>query len=574
MKPCVFFSLFAALPALGAPGVDRRALSTTTKTITFTITSTITVYGPAPSQPTSTQAVTTADAPTQDAPGVELPCSTANEGGVAPMPTFTQDATSVITTTTVTPDVSITTIATTSGTVQVLPDPGTLTPSSQGTVMTSLETSGVATTAPVISTSIAEPGTTIATSEVTSVPTSVATDAPSANIFQPIATGAPHGAIPTRDDHPVRRLGISQKSPLSTNKFYGNFFLGDQNGPTWTHPYSVAWAKGGGPTNSWGIAVSHIDENQRDFGAGGQNNPTFLANPIGIQSLILSASELGSGATLSTNRLTAFSAHISLSSGEGQPPAITFPVVQGMGFVTGIYNGVTPTIHSGVMFRTLTRADNQPKPGVTKYRIELEDGKLWYLYATSADGLSLDLQLVNSRTIQATSNFNGFIQVAKNSGSGESIYDGAAGNYAEDVELSGSVDGTVGSYTLSFKKAGLFPSALLMFALPHHVQTLSSQTASGLTDLKLVTTTKGQATAIIGDAWTLVENLPTSMGFAPWSPETGSVEKLSDEAIAAIKDVAASEVSQDMAGQSNLDSMYFSGKVCSTSLDRRLLLTS
>lgn len=61
--------------------------------------------------------------------------------------------------------------------------------------------------------------------------------------------------------------------------------------------------------------------------------------------------------------------------------------------------------------------------------------------------------------------------------------------------------------------------------------------------------------------WTMVENnLPTTMGHAPWDGVRGR-KSLSNSAKAAIKEVALLEVSQDMDAQANLDSMYFSGKV-------------
>jgi endoglucanase Acf2 len=52
------------------------------------------------------------------------------------------------------------------------------------------------------------------------------------------------------------------------------------------------------------------------------------------------------------------------------------------------------------------------------------------------------------------------------------------------------------------------------------------------------------------------------MGFAPWSPTLGSASTpLSAAAIAVISSIAASEVSQNMNEQTNLSSMYYSGKV-------------
>ena len=356
----------------------------------------------------------------------------------------------------------------------------------------------------------------------------------------------------------TQRAGINQTGPIGTNKFYSNFFLGDQENPTWTNPYSVSWAKGRG--GFWGMTISHIDANQRLFGPDAANPPRFFTHPLGVQSLVLSEAGFGSSTALTTDHLTEFSAHVNLSPRAGEPPALIFPLVQGMGFVTGIYNGGTPVVQSGILFRSVTRVDGQPKYGVTKYRIVLEDGKEWFLYASSSDGNSLGFQVINNDRIQATSNFNGFIQVAKNPGNAENTYDATCGAYPTDVKLTGAVNGNQGSYTFVFKKSGLYDSPLLMFALPHHVQSLSGLTRTGLTGIQLTTTTKGIATAIKGDSWTLQEELPISVGFAPWSPELGNLQKLSPAAIAIMRDIAISEVSQDMHAQSNLDSMYFSGK--------------
>lgn len=63
------------------------------------------------------------------------------------------------------------------------------------------------------------------------------------NVFQPMSFDRPPANMPTRDDHPQMPVGVKQDTPLQTNKFYANFFAGDQNNRTWTHPYSVWWPK-------------------------------------------------------------------------------------------------------------------------------------------------------------------------------------------------------------------------------------------------------------------------------------------------------------------------------------------
>lgn len=463
----------------------------------------------------------------------------------------------------VSPKVSVITTSTSSGTAQILPHLSTQVPHTTGVVITSLIKTGLPMSAPIISTSISKPPATLSpTSKPTPVTTYVLMGSTSDNIFQPVATDAPPAVIGSRPDHPVPRLGIqTQQAPISTNKFYANFFLGGQTSGTWTHPYSIAWPKGGGSIQSWGMSISHIDADQRVYGPNSVANPVqYFINPIGIQSLVLSAVELGASTTLTTDTLTAFSANVNLLPNAGAAPAITFPLVQGMGFVTGIYNGGTPILQSGIFFRSITKATTDPKLGVTKYTIVLEDDKTWLLYAS---GNPIEFTVVSHGLVQATSNFNGFIQIAKSpGGDAEALYDAACGAYATTATLSGSANGATGSYTLSFSKAGTLSTILLMFALPHHTESFSPETAFAATNIQLQTTTKGLATAVVADSWTMVENLPTTMGFAPWSLSTGP-QKLSFSAatIQTIQSIAQSEISQNMSSQSNLNSMYYSGKV-------------
>lgn len=281
--------------------------------------------------------------------------------------------------------------------------------------------------------------------------------------------------------------------------------------------------------------------------------------------MILSAAEFGPSTVLTTDTLRAFSANANLRPKIGSNSILTIPLVQGMGFVTGIYTNLCPAIQSSVFFRTVVSAGS-PKAGVFKYRITLEDGKSWLLYAVPSTGGNPSLKLVSNTVLQGPSGWSGMIQIAKNpaGSSGEFLYDGSAGVYATAGQVKGSVQGTMGTYQLQWTKAGLTINPLLMFALPHHIQSFDSSTTSGLTSIQLQTPTKGMATAVIADGWTLIEpNLPTDMGFAPWSPAGGSAATLSAAAIQAIVKAGSSEINQDMNTQSNLDSMYFSGKALS-----------
>ena len=313
------------------------------------------------------------------------------------------------------------------------------------------------------------------------------------------------------------------------------------------------------------MSVSHIDAKQWVFGPDASANPVqYYINPLGIRSIIMSATELSSTTQLTTDSLTAFSANANLLTVASAAPAITFPLVQGMGFVTGIYNDVTPYIQSNVFFQTITPVAS-PAAGVTKYRMLLQDGNTWLLYARSNNGTGLSLTAVSTSSLAAPGRFSGTIQIAKNPGAAASIeatYDTCAGAYATTATLSGSVAGETGTYSLTWTRAGN-TAGLLMFALPHHIQSLVTSSAT-ITAITLQTTTKGIATAVIGDAWTFTESgLPTSIGFAPWDPVTGSTASLSASAKAAILAAGKSDLAQDIDAQTNLNSMYYSGKALS-----------
>ena len=390
------------------------------------------------------------------------------------------------------------------------------------------------------------------------------------DIFQSIATDAPPAQVSSRSDHPVARLGIQQQQrKLQTNKFYANFFLGDQNEATWTHPYSVFWPKGTGQSGSWGLAISHIERSQL---AAGPEQPSdagewsFFASPIGVESLVLSAEELAAGTTLTTDTLQAFSVNINLVAPGGAMPTVTFPLIQGMGFVTGVYNSATPQLQSGIGIRNMTYVGSVINGTTYKYRVLLADGFTWLIYITPMNSQYQEnsFTLISPKLVQGPSGFAGYIQVAKvpaDTPDAETVYDGSAGAYATSATIGGSVDGTTGSYTITRTKAGTSDQPLLIFALPHHVASFSGATSSGITDVQLVTTSKGIATAVQADVWTLSESdLPIEMSFAPWTPDQGSIETLALADNQIINAAGAAEVTQDVMKQANAGSMYYDGK--------------
>ena len=98
-------------------------------------------------------------------------------------------------------------------------------------------------------------------------------EVPPGNIFTPIQADDILPQIPISNHHPVPRKGIEDDDlrTLHTNSFYADAFLGGQNAPIWTHPYSIWWGKGApdlGTLQTWGINVGHVEEGDLQYGDG------------------------------------------------------------------------------------------------------------------------------------------------------------------------------------------------------------------------------------------------------------------------------------------------------------------
>ncbi|KIW00212.1 uncharacterized protein PV09_08252 [Verruconis gallopava] len=452
-------------------------------------------------------------------------------------------------------------------------------------VHSSLETTGIPSAPPFPTTSLVFPTTKLnitSLSTYSSLPTILPPTSESSgqvnkiNILTvPIATYPPPGQIAPRSDYPRPPVGVRARSgPLQTNKFYENLLLDDQRQSIWPQPYSLTWAKGGdadrgGLANSWGLSVSNIDRQGLLYGDPIQSGepPKFFTAPLYVESIILSASELDTNTVLTTDSHDQFSLDINLTPKPDGQPVIRFPVVQGMGFVSALYTNATPLLQSSVFFTDLIEIGDVDSGKTHKWRIQLKDGTSWLLYITPDGSFGRpSMVLKDSNTIIGPGSFTGLIQVAKNTAGscGERVYDGSAGTYATSLAVSASVDGATGNYSFIWRRAGSSDQQLLMFALPHHIDTMSPDTLNQSTCVTLWTTTKGEARGLQADMWLLQEqNLPTDIDFDPWKPGSGAVKKAVDEATAQIDDAAATELALDIDKLTNLDSAYYGGKALS-----------
>ncbi|KAK1448261.1 glycosyl hydrolase family 81 [Colletotrichum cuscutae] len=319
-----------------------------------------------------------------------------------------------------------------------------------------------------------------------------------------------------------------------------------------------------------GLSISHTD--RRNFIYGPGEPVQSFEDPFFDQSIALSARELQNGTVLTTDTLKAFSANVNLATRKGAKPIVSFPVVQGMAFVTGVYNDATVLIQSQKHFSNITDlrlSSNGLGATVYGWDARLGDGSSWLIYINPTSMSERPtLRMTDKGTILGPKQFTGTIQVAKVPAgkAGIDIFSKAAGAYPVGATLSGSVSGKTGTYTLAWEKKGIKERSLLMFALPHHVKSFDQKTARGLTNITLASTTKGIATATLADEFTMVEpELPTDMGFDPWSPRLGSVGSagsaaiVSEDAKAAIINAAKIELARDITTLTNLTSKYYAG---------------
>ncbi|PUU81649.1 endo-1,3(4)-beta-glucanase, partial [Tuber borchii] len=209
----------------------------------------------------------------------------------------------------------------------------------------------------------------------------------------------------------------------------------------------------------------------------------YYISPIGIASITFSAKEFAEGySTISLTNPHSRSVNLNLHANTDRygpvGHKITFPLVQGMGFVTGRYDQLTPVISSSFEFVEI-EAFPGPYGGAQKWKLGLSDGRMWLLYVFPVAGSdSPEFTYNPGEGLVGSCEFTGVIQIAKADAEGqkcglEEITDLAAGLYPATVEMTGCVAGDVGSYKFEYKGwRDEECKGALMYALPHHIASL------------------------------------------------------------------------------------------------------
>lgn len=349
--------------------------------------------------------------------------------------------------------------------------------------------------------------------------------------------------------------------PIETNNYYGNLFVSDGTDPIYVMPYSVFWEQG------QGLCAWNTDSTKYVFGSYTTEStpgPHYYYSPVGNCPVGFSSAEMSSSQTVTATNIDHQSVHVTFSPGSGSG-SMMIPLVQGNALLTSVYTDLTPEIFSGGAFTSFApvtfKAGAGAAAGMSKYRITINNGDTWLVYLHSSNGGSTTMNQSSNALYTGPAGFSGVIQMAKlplsYTSSDEEVYDSAAGTYATQNVISGTASGTTASYTFDFGPTSIAGNPLLSFLFPHQVASVTSGTS---TTLELWSNTKGLMQAYLGNTLTFTESdLPTDIQFLPWSP-LGNLQNYSASALQAIAAAANTEAAEVMSEQTDLNSMYYSGK--------------
>lgn len=375
------------------------------------------------------------------------------------------------------------------------------------------------------------------------------------SLLRPIDGTDPRKAFPPRP-HPQPPVNCCVTGPVQTNNTFNNLLLHDQTCPIWPLPYSLWVARDGGLDH--GVGFNHTERLQLVYGPRPDDNPVqFYFNAPKIKSFAFTGQGWTSvQVSMSACLKMAATIHV---NGPNRNGGFSMPIAYGMGFVTAIYRGETPVIHSAVGVQRLESAGLVANNSVAKYRATLFDQRVWSVYVSGDAQNTLRLADPN-HIVAARASAEVVIQLCKGD---HTAYDDCAGRYPVECTISAEAAGSQGTYAFNYQLAGNSASGKsLVFALPHH--DVDKKTQQAYANLRLDSPTKGVMTGYVTDTLTMtVANLPLAIGVEPWTSVPGfsyDPKNYTPAVKALIREAAAKDAADDVAANCNLDSMYFAGK--------------
>lgn len=388
-------------------------------------------------------------------------------------------------------------------------------------------------------------------------------------LFEAISKDAPMSNF-KREELPlsIPKGADNDGVPYQTNKFFTNLILDKQTDMIWPYPYGMFWKT----KDYYGLSVQHTDPSKRVFGPKNENNDgkAYYMNPTNNAELLISATDLTEDNNyMGVSDMKTMSAKMTLSPNEDlSSDYIDIPIVQGMGFVSAIYHGdLTPMLNTLVGVDSLSKESSDALPKNTlKYRATLFNDVEYLIYITLPEDSDFKLSVDDSFHVKGSDSVDGLVlqlAVAPEDSKNDGYYDEAAGLYAVSASIDGTASGSSAQYAFNYETEGKSSSGKTMvFALPHHVESLSGDSADSKTPIKLYSTTKGQMVGLVSNTIEMSETLNSDVQFLPWAPIMKDNLQYNKDQLKLLAKTAQDELNVNIKlTVAGMDSTYFSGKV-------------
>ena len=307
-------------------------------------------------------------------------------------------------------------------------------------------------------------------------------------------------------------------APLPTNAWWQNLVLGTGENVINSLPYTLR-------SRADGLHLCH---------------PAKVPQPTYISAATLDNLIMGAVETLGSRRVVDHDELSVTVEWEQEGERLTAPIVRGMPYVTGIYEGLRPKLSTQHAVLKLNGVPLVVGEGCTasRFTLELNNGQTWVVYSSSP--ISLTPQ--NLSQLSASGPFDGSLRAALLVPGQEELLDEHSTCIPTGGEVRASSREDEATLRFTWETAGT--GDLLMMTLPHHRDILEGVRPSPLT----MDTIKGEMRAVVGERWVLREALTT----IAWSAPAGIDPSLEPELRLALK----GDLNQD----ARASDTYFGGK--------------
>lgn len=197
---------------------------------------------------------------------------------------------------------------------------------------------------------------------------------------KPISTTEPLQIYQRNSSHPLTKYSSDTHS-MPTNKFMTNMMVGSRTHTVYVLPYQMRINNGLTATKLFGMTISHTTEKQRFFGPDAAAIPVqYYINPSTLEDIVLGAAEFKLGSsTFDLVDTTDLSATAVLATAGGKKAL--FPMCQGMGFVTALYDRLHLRLQTGQGF--VTTSSTLISPAVTRHQVILPVHSACYYFSAN-----------------------------------------------------------------------------------------------------------------------------------------------------------------------------------------------